>query len=381
MYEQNSKNDDGQDYSSWWANYQAQTPQEVSEEILYEESFFDRHKKLLVIGIIAAVVLLLAGGGVAYALLSQQPPEQEQLEEQVAEDSNSIQSEVSLYVTAEGANEKSGAAKVVISLLDDENASEKNNSTGASSDATAEYTAEAEGQTDSSADSNGNVTVSDDKQADISAIEGTVIQECEVTPNQTISLGKLDPGSYRLTVVSVPVNEDGSTYQIPRNTTDFTVSGDGKVVSVFVFLPKVVDGQVQEPTEEELATAQEQATGSLVTSDNEVAVNSNSGSSSTGSNSQSHTHNWVAQTTTVHHDAVYRTVHHEAVKQRITVCSICGQDITNNYTAHKNATGHTGYRYDTKVIRDAYDERVLVSGAYDETVITGYKCSECGATK
>ena len=106
-----------------------------------------------------------------------------------------------------------------------------------------------------------------------------------------------------------------------------------------------------------------------------------------------HTHTWVAQTTTVHHDAVTEQVWvqdsaawDEDVYETRTICS-CGADITNNVmlhyadgctgsysnqsiktgSIHHDATGH----YETKVIQQAYDE----------TITTGYVCSGCGATK
>ena len=323
-----------------------------------------------------------------------------------------------VYITADGTNEKSGAAKVVItSLTNDQNAAdgneanEEDGSSGTGEEAadgksanqaseevtTASFelvdnpvdSESAEGAADGSegtAQDASGADAGDGTSPDpLANIEGTIIQERDITTNQTISIGNLDPGDYRLYVVSAPVNEDGSTYQIPMNATDFTVGGDGKVVNVFVYLPKVVDGQVQEPTEEELAAAQQEATGSLETQDQNAANSGATGSNSAGntgaSSGNAHTHNWTAVTETVHHDAVYRTVHHEAVKERRTICTSCGSDITNNYTAHKNSTGHTGYRYDTKVVREAYDEKVLVSGAYDETVVTGYKCSGCGSTR
>lgn len=415
MYE--DKNNNEYESGSWWADYQTQKPQEAPEEIYYEKSYTDYRKKFLIIGIIVAIVLLLlVGGGIAYALLSQQPQEQQQSTEQTEEATTNAPSEVTVYITADGTNENSGAAKVVISSLNgDNNASENDGSgegSGSSSDtgengedtsaegqasevmntvsfqqvatsASDSGTEEAgnEGNADQTSENGDVASIEGDKagEIDTSNIEGTIIQERDITTNQTISIGELDPGDYRLTVVSVPVNEDGSTYQLPMSATDFTVGGDGKMVNVFVYLPKVVDGEVQEPSEEELAAAQEEATGSLETQDQTTSTNE---SDNTGGSSESaHTHTWEAVTTTVHHEAVYRTVHHEAVKERITVCTTCGQDITNNYTAHKNSTGHSGYRYDTKVIRDAYDEQVLVSGAYDETVVTGYKCSGCGATR
>lgn len=58
-----------------------------------------------------------------------------------------------------------------------------------------------------------------------------------------------------------------------------------------------------------------------------------------------------AETTVVHHDAVYSTVHHEA----------------ETTVVHHEATGH--------------NEQVVDKAAWDEDVVTGYKCSGCGATK
>lgn len=125
-----------------------------------------------------------------------------------------------------------------------------------------------------------------------------------------------------------------------------------------------------------------------------------SGNTSYNSSNQgsSHTHNWVAQTKTVHHDAV--TVHHDAVTVWVeptykthSICSACGADITGNEDSHIensliNGDGTCWHYYMTdmvdqegywKTTQAAYDE--TVQAAYDETVTTGYKCSSCGATK
>lgn len=113
----------------------------------------------------------------------------------------------------------------------------------------------------------------------------------------------------------------------------------------------------------------------------------NGGGGSTQTQQPTHTHNWVPVTTTVHHDAVYKTVHHDAVTQERHICNGCGQDITGNENAHMDAAmlaGNTAcgaYHSEWKTVQQAYDEQVLVSGAWDETVTTGYKCSTCGATK
>lgn len=124
-----------------------------------------------------------------------------------------------------------------------------------------------------------------------------------------------------------------------------------------------------------------------------------------------HTHKWVqqyktetipAKTHTVHHDAEYKTVHHDAVTHEEAiyhqVCSGCGQDFGDSADAAIAHSAETGHNYSLKQVgtntvtdQAAYDEKVLVKDAYDETVVdtpestkqvpNGYKCSECGATK
>ena len=160
------------------------------------------------------------------------------------------------------------------------------------------------------------------------------------------------------------------------------------------------------------------------------STNTSSGSSSSSNNSSSgapsHTHNWVAQYTTVHHDAQYNTVHHDATGHYETQtvsegyyseepkyvtgyadkCLGCGLTSVdfgwdrNAFLDHIGDTGHTytmawgTWQYGTEQVwhdpvtqqvwvedSPAYDEQVKVSDAYDEQVVSGYKCSSCGATK
>ena len=142
-----------------------------------------------------------------------------------------------------------------------------------------------------------------------------------------------------------------------------------------------------------------------------------------------HTHTWVEVKETRHHDAVYETVHHDAVTEDVWVVDSPGQNAWDEevpkYTVitkvfchgcdasfttaqglieHQDTTGHMGYydkqiqeqvgtetihhdavpevgHWETKEITAAYDETVVAKEAYDEQVITGYKCSTCGATK
>lgn len=66
------------------------------------------------------------------------------------------------------------------------------------------------------------------------------------------------------------------------------------------------------------------------------------------------------QVETTHHDAVYQTVHHDATYQTV-------HHEAETTIVHHDATGH--------------NEQVVDQAAWDETVITGYTCSGCGATK
>lgn len=127
----------------------------------------------------------------------------------------------------------------------------------------------------------------------------------------------------------------------------------------------------------------------------------NSGSNSGNSDSSkkdetpAHQHNWVpvtktvhhdAEYKTVHHDAEYKTVHHDAEYKTVYVCNNCGEqfDTDAELDAHMKAhffDGCQSYHTAKVVTQQAWDEQVLVKGAWDETVTTGYRCSTCGATK
>ena len=68
---------------------------------------------------------------------------------------------------------------------------------------------------------------------------------------------------------------------------------------------------------------------------------------------------WMKVETT-HHDAVYQTVHHDATYQTV-------HHEAETTIVHHDATGH--------------NEQAVDQAAWDETVITGYTCSGCGAVK
>lgn len=113
--------------------------------------------------------------------------------------------------------------------------------------------------------------------------------------------------------------------------------------------------------------------------------NGGSGSSNNGDGSKlQHTHNWVPQTTVVHHEAQHQTIHHDAVVEYRCICNGCGADITGFETSHFKDNFFNGcqsYTNAPAIVQEAWDETVEVSPAWDETVTTGYTCSGCGATK
>lgn len=127
-------------------------------------------------------------------------------------------------------------------------------------------------------------------------------------------------------------------------------------------------------------------------------------------NSQQHTHNWVAQTQTIHHEAVYETryvVDQPAYDEQPDwkyvdgyICDNCHQEIFTLSEAemHVKVSAAMGSgnckSYSAGIVRIppgaqnpihhdevGHNEQVLVKDAWDETVNNGYKCSICGATK
>lgn len=127
-------------------------------------------------------------------------------------------------------------------------------------------------------------------------------------------------------------------------------------------------------------------------------------------NTQQHTHNWVAQTKTIHHDAVYETkyvVDQAAYDEQPDwkdvdgyICDNCHQEMFTLEEAQMHvqvsATMGSGKckSYHAGIVRIppgaqnpihhdevGHYEQVLVKDAWDETVSNGYKCSICGATK
>lgn len=139
---------------------------------------------------------------------------------------------------------------------------------------------------------------------------------------------------------------------------------------------------------------------------NSGSNNSNSGNSS--NNKPSHTHNWVNITKTVNHPAV---THQEDVYENrqvkvkdawdekvyvksVKICRQCGFSTSNpsEMTDHMLENGHSCsvqdiYKtvhhdavYETKRVKTG-TKTVVDKAAWTETVVTGKKCTSCGATK
>lgn len=161
--------------------------------------------------------------------------------------------------------------------------------------------------------------------------------------------------------------------------------------------------------------------GSSSGSSNSGGSSSSSGSSSQTPSAPAHEHSWEAVYTTVHHDAVSheeqrwvvdKEAWEEAVKKYVYICSHCKPD-SPNPCDRCGGIGENQYQFDTKVELHEHQDNCMENGgkcshsekkqivynyihhdeeghyetatitdseAYDEQVITGYKCP-CGAVK
>ena len=232
-------------------------------------------------------------------------------------------------------------------------------------------------------------------------------------------------GEYEVSFIS-PVDKDGSTYEVPKSSKVKSVVEDkddsAKGDLPFEFKPIAADktdadalnaivksvGEAVKKGDETLtgakgtkvielvkenAKANQNADKDKVDEESQKAEEGgnggNSGSNVSSESKPQHVHNWIAQTTTVHHDAVYKTVHHDAVYKTVCVCNGCGAqfDTDDSWGAHSESQLMSGnykcgsYSPNSIVVSPAWDETVEVSPAWDETVTTGYKCSGCPATK
>ena len=241
----------------------------------------------------------------------------------------------------------------------------------------------------------------------------TPINEISLNAGEDTKLEDIvDAGTYTLSIVGSPVLEDGTIFNVPDPQ---VVEYDGENGQIVKF--ELTKKDASEVTEADIAAATAAATAvgadtnkvtnatnntrsqasnaqggsiqqgqgnaqSKPSGGNSSSSGNNSGSSG-GNNGSSHTHSWVEQTKTVNHPAESKTVHHDAVTEEVIVCLDCGaQNPSRDHLyQHVISGGNGGTTVKTVTIQAAYDEQVLVKDAWTETVVTGYKCSGCGATK
>lgn len=139
---------------------------------------------------------------------------------------------------------------------------------------------------------------------------------------------------------------------------------------------------------------------------NGASKTTNSTSSPSHNNTtNNHSHSWTPVKKVVHHkeqghyeNVLVKPAWTEKVpvyeEQERAICNGCGKDITNNITEHnrnhalngEKGGWHTEWKkvqVGTKTVNHGavYNKKWVVDKkAYDETIITGYKCS-CGATR
>lgn len=318
----NKKTDEhNSEQSPWWNSLPQTEESQVSSPVPDDVPYYDDYSpnKAKIIGIILAIICVVAiiGYGAAYGIQMLNNTSSTEESTKNIEEADSLPSDVYLTVYADGSNEKT--SPVSISILKGEEGDE-------------------------------------------------TVSASNVKVGEHVKLTSLEGGKYRLHVGTLPSNEDGSTYLPPLFDMNFEVIGDGSDLNLTLNLDS-------ESSIEENKTETKEETQSNNDANASLAQTTDSSTSS------GHQHNWQAITQSVHHDAVYRTVNHAAVKERVTICNTCGADVTNNYSGHKASTGHSSSRYETRTVREAYSEQVLVSGAWDETITTGYRCSGCGAVR
>lgn len=207
-------------------------------------------------------------------------------------------------------------------------------------------------------------------------------------------------GEYEVSFIS-PVDKDGSIYEVPKTAKVKSEAedkdGKGEVDELtFEFKPIAAD-KADAPSGGNAGASKPETGGNSTSSGNGGSTGnggnsgSNGGGGSTngdGGSKPQHVHNWVPQTTVVHHEAQVQTVHHDAVYGTGVECNGCFAQF-NSYEAwlaHSDSqldNGNNncmGYHTIKIVLEQAWDETIEVSPAWDETVTTGYTCS-CGAVK
>lgn len=152
---------------------------------------------------------------------------------------------------------------------------------------------------------------------------------------------------------------------------------------------KAEEGVTDEPSGGSTGASKPETGGNSKSSGNGSSTgdggNSGSNGGSGGESKPQHTHNWVAETTVVHHDAEYQTIHHDAVMN--VKCNGCQAQFNTyeSWLAHSDLQFDEGNyacgSYTTYEVSSAWDEQVLINNAWDEIVNTGRYTCACGAIK
>lgn len=198
------------------------------------------------------------------------------------------------------------------------------------------------------------------------------------------------------------VDKDGKKVEMSEDGKVKIKTDDGKTVEVSTNDIKNADSK----TDSDGSGTSDNGKSSTGTSKSNSSDN-NSGSSSGSSSSKSDTQKQDDNDGKTYHEAVYKTVHHDAETEQVwvvdeaaytyeepvyeiqnrTICNTCGADITGNSLTHRKnhllnyenssysikpievqtstkmvdvpEKGH----YETKIIKEAYDEQVLVKEA------------------
>ena len=218
----------------------------------------------------------------------------------------------------------------------------------------------------------------------------------------------VDAGTYTLSIVGSPVLEDGTIFNVPepqaveydgengqlikfeltKKDAEHITEADIAAATTAANIAGVDSSQIQKATTNTRTSASNAQGGSIQLGQGNAQSKPDGGNSSNSSNNggnpgnddndgSSHTHSWVEQTKTVNHPAEYKTVHHPAVTEEVVMCE-CG--LQNPGRDHVVSNKHST-SVKTITVSAAWDEQVLVKDAWTETIVTGYKCSGCGATK
>ena len=146
------------------------------------------------------------------------------------------------------------------------------------------------------------------------------------------------------------------------------------------------------------------------TTTTQTNTNKNDSTSNSNTNKNTHTHSWVEVYKDVNHaeeghyeNVLVKAAWTESVpvytEKEVLICNDCGADLTNlsnedfksHMKSHMLSGGKGSYRTEYKQVQtgtntithDAvYEQKWVVDKpAWNERVLSGYKCSSCGATK